>query len=155
MMLTIYTLRNEDWQEKTDVKLNRAIDKYYPDRPSPAMSTTLPIDAYTGTYFHPGYLNFTLELATPGSTTRPKAALAATRRDATWPTVNEFEHVTGEYWMMFQYMLDNPGGPMKEYAPAQFRIGVNGVAEALGITWLSTEKDDDMIEGLVWFERIE
>lgn len=154
-MLTIFVLRNKDWQEKMDARLDQAITKYYPDRPNPAISTTLPIEAYAGTYYHPGYLNFTLELATPGSTIRPKAALTATRKDATWQTVNEFEHVTGEYWMKFEFMLDNPGGPMKEYAPAQFRIGTNGVAEALGITWLSTIGDDDTVEGLVWFDRVE
>lgn len=154
-VLTMYGLRNENWQEKMDAKLDQAIAKYYPDRPLPAISTSLPIEAYTGTYFHPGYLNFTLELAKPGSTKRPEATLTATRLDATWPTVNEFEHVTGEYWMMFEFMFENPGGPMKEYAPAQFRVGANGVAEALGITWLSTNGDDDMVEGLVWFDRIE
>lgn len=145
----------EDWHEKMDAKLDKAITKYYPNRPVPAISPSLPVEAYTGTYFHPGYLSFTLELATPGSTTRSKAALTAARKDVTWPTVNEFEHVTGEYWMMFQYMLDNPGGPMKEYAPAQFRIGANGVAEALGITWLSTTGEEDTVEGLVWFNRVE
>lgn len=145
----------EDWHEKMDAKLDKAITKYYPNRPVPAISPSLPLEAYTGTYFHPGYLSFTLELATPGSTTRSKAALTAARRDVTWPTVNEFEHVTGEYWMMFQYMLDNPGGPMKEYAPVQFRIGANGVAEALGITWLSTTGEEDTVEGLVWFDRVE
>ncbi|ROW03036.1 hypothetical protein VMCG_05697 [Cytospora schulzeri] len=145
----------EDWHERMDAKLENAISEYYPNKPVPPLSPSLPIEAYTGTYFHPGYLNFTLEVATPGSTTRSKAALTATRKDMTWPTFNEFEHVTGEYWMMFQYMLDNPGGPMKEYAPAQFRIGTNGVAEALGITWLSTTLTEDTVEGLVWFDRVE
>ncbi|KUI69533.1 Penicillin-binding protein 4 [Cytospora mali] len=147
----------EGWEDKTNAKLDKAISKYYPNRPVPPQPPSLPIEAYTGTYFHPGYLNFTLTLAKPGSTTRSKATLEASRTDATWQSGNEFEHVTGEYWMMFFYMVQSTKGldPRKEYAPAQFRIGADGRAEALGITWLSTLDGQDTVEGLVWFDRVE
>lgn len=147
-------LRWEDWEEKTDARLENAIAKYYPNRPSPTIPPTLSLEAYAGTYFHPGYLDFTLELAAPGSTAQSKAALRATRTDTTWRTTNEFEHVTGEYWMMYIYWSHNAVGPMREYAPAQFRVGVDGKVEALGITWLSTFGSKDTVEGLVWFDRV-
>ena len=140
----------------TDAKLANAIDKYYPDRPEHSIAPSLPLEAYTGTYFHPGYLNFTLELAGSGKTTRAKAALTAKRPDATWPTYNEFEHVSGEYWMIFMYTLDQPTGVVGEYAPAQFRVGADGKADALGVTWISFGfSGEDIVEGFVWFERVE
>lgn len=145
------------WENKTNARIEKAIDKYYPSRPTHSIPASLPIEAYTGTYFHPGYLNFTIELPDPVRTTRAKTALTATRPDATWPSFNEFEHVSGEYWMIFIYTLDQPVGVMREYAPAQFHVGSDGKANALGITWLSLggPDDDDTVEGLVWFERIE
>lgn len=86
----------------------------------------------------------------------PKASLTATRPDATWPTYSEFEHVSGEYWMMFLHTLGQPDGVAdKNYAPAQFRIGSDGLVDALGVTWLAVEPDGDTVEGLVWFERVE
>lgn len=141
----------------TDAKLAKAIDKYYPDRPEHSIPPVLPLEAYAGTYFHPAYLNFTLELADPDKkTNRARASLTATRPDATWPSYNEFEHVSGEYWMIFMYTLDQPAGVIGEYAPAQFRIGADGKADALGVTWISMDfSGEDNIEGLVWFERIE
>ncbi|KAJ0110014.1 hypothetical protein J7T55_014816 [Diaporthe amygdali] len=143
-------------ENRTDMKLEHAIDKYYPDRPEHSIPLSLPIEGYTGTYYHPGYLNFTVELADPGKTTRAKAALTATRPYATWPSFNEFEHVSGEYWMIFMYTRKLPIGVVNEYAPAQFRVGSDGKANALGITWLSiAESEEDNVEGLVWFERIE
>lgn len=150
--MTRFAEDNERWTGKAD----KAIDKYYPDRPEHSIPPSLPLEAYTGTYFHPGYLNFTLELAEPGKTKRAGAALAAKRPDATWPTYNEFVHVSGEYWMLYLYTLDAPAGVAnKEYAPAQFRVGPGGKADALGITFISVEPSQDTVEGLIWFERIE
>lgn len=147
----------DGYENQTEAKLERAIDKYYPDRPEHSIPPALPLEAYAGTYFHPGYLNFTLEPVGPGhETKRARAALTAERPDATWPSHNEFEHVSGEYWMIFMYTLQQPRGVIGEYAPAQFRVGAGGRADALGVTWISTDfSGDDNIEGLVWFDRIE
>lgn len=144
------------FENKTDAKLEKAIDKYYPDRPKHSIPPALPLEAYAGTYFHPGYLNFTLELVGPGQETkRAGAALTAERPDATWPSYNEFEHVSGEYWMIFMSTLKQPAGVIGEYAPAQFRIGADGRADALGVTWISMDfSGEDTIEGQVWFDRI-
>lgn len=65
-------------------------------------------------------------------------------------------HVSGEYWMLYLYTLDAPAGVAnREYAPAQFRVGPGGKADALGITFISVEPSQDTVEGLIWFERIE
>lgn len=129
-----------------------AINKTYPDRPTQPIPPALPLDAYEGTYYHPAYLNFTL--AAPALAA--KNALVANRSDTTWPTINHFEHVSGEYWIMFQrYAFGDRNGPMREYAPVQFRTGPDGKVDAMGVTWLSISVvGKDTVEGLVWFDKI-
>lgn len=134
----------------------QSIDKYYPDRPNKPVPPSLPLEDYAGKYFHPGYLELKLELVTDSTKlTRENISLVGARLDASWPTINEFEHVSGEYWMNFYYLSTNPDGPLKEYAPAQFRIGPDGKVEALGITWIVSEDGfDNPIQGLIWFDKV-
>lgn len=107
------------------------------------------------------YMNFTLKSTadTEAQTylSRDNASLVAVRRDATWPTVNEFEHVSGEYWMLFFQYMGNPTGPFREFAPVQFRVGADGRVEGMEVTWLSvgTGATEDIVEGVVWFDKIE
>lgn len=107
------------------------------------------------------YLNFTLKAKadTEAETylLRNNASLVAIRADATWPTVNEFEHVSGEYWMLFMQYMGNPSGPFNEFAPVQFRVGANGRVEGMEVTWLSISSgaEEDTVEGVVWFDKIE
>lgn len=57
--------------------------------------------------------------------------------------------------MIFMSTLKQPAGVIGEYAPAQFRIGADGRADALGVTWISMDfSGEDTIEGQVWFDRI-
>lgn len=147
-------------EQKIDTKFAQAIQAYYPSQPDPPLPQTLALTAYEGTYFNPGYLNFTLlqhnkRLEEP--LVRPNASLVALRTDATWPLISEFEHVSGEYWMMYSHYPGAPhAGPMREYAPVEFRIGSDGMVKEMGITWLqvSTTAAEDTVEGKVWFKKI-
>lgn len=80
----------------------------------------------------------------------------AYRADATWPTTNNFTHVSGEYWMMFQQYGAGDGSRfLGEYAPVQFRIGSDGKVATMGVTWLEVSvSKEDKVEGLVWFDKI-
>lgn len=141
-----------------EARIDGAVDKYYPDRPSPPIPPALPVSAYAGTYFHPGYLNFTLQdpASAAGFVTRDGISLVALRFDATWPTVNEFQHVTGEHWMKFSSYRWNPTGPMHDFAPVRFEVGADGRVTRMGITWLDVKpRGEDIVEGLVWFDKIE
>lgn len=131
-----------------------AINKTYPDRPSTPIPPALPLHAYEGTYYQPAYQNFTL---TSAAATSSENRLVADRADATWPTTNEFVHVSGEYWMMFQHYGVGDGSKFSgEYAPVQFRIGSDGRVAAMGVTWLEVHVGtEDRVEGLVWFDKID
>lgn len=65
--------------------------------------------------------------------------------------------MSGEYYIMLQRragLESNPAG-VTEYAPVQFRVGADGAVEAMGVTWLQvTGADEDVVEGLVWFDKI-
>ncbi|PSR76999.1 hypothetical protein BD289DRAFT_456821 [Coniella lustricola] len=154
-----WTTGFQHYYEKAEAGMNQSIAKYYPDRPASPLPMALPVEAYSGTYFHPGYLNFTVQLAgdmDKKHILRDNITLAAIRADATWPSMNLFEHVSGEYWMMYQYYLGSPQGPTQEYAPAQFEIGPDGRVARMGITWLAVSPGkEDTVEGLVWFDKID
>lgn len=132
-----------------DALIANAINKTYPDRPSKPIPPALPLHAYAGTYYHAAYQTFTLTMASD--------TLMANRSNATWQTINEFEHVSGEFWMMFQqYGFGERNGPLLEYAPVQFRVGPDAKVEAMGITWLSVNVGaEDTVEGLVWFNKVD
>lgn len=144
----------EGWDRQIFDHVDGAVDRYYADRPTQGIPPSRPIEAYAGTYYDPGYGNFTLELADTKAGGRLNAKLVAKREDMTWQTLNEFEHVSGEFWMMYQSMLYVASSAFLQFAPAQFRTGSDGTVEALGITWISSSGAVDTIEGLVWFERV-
>lgn len=132
-----------------------AVNKTYPDRPSTPIPPALPLHAYEGTYYNPGYQNYTLTAASTAS----ENALVANRSDATWRTLHTFEHVSGEYWITFlqSAFVEDPRdvSPPHEYAPVQFRIGADGKVAAMGVTWLDVNVGmEDKVEGLVWFDKI-
>lgn len=142
--------RYRGFNEKIDANIANAINKTFPHRPSTPIPAALPLAAYEGTYYHPAYLNFTLEL------TADKTTFVANRSDATWLTINTFEHVSGEYWMVFQqYAYGDRNGPATEYAPVEFRVGADGKVAGMEVRWLEVEMaGPDTVEGLVWFDKI-
>lgn len=95
-------------------------------------------------------MSFTLHVTS--STT-----LGAARSQATWPTVNKFEHVSGEYWIMLSRdAYGGRSGPISECAPVEFRIGPDGQGAATKVTYLQNEASaPDVVEGLIRFDEIE
>lgn len=133
-------------------KLDNALEEVYPDRVTPGLPRALPIEQYTGTYFHPAYVNITLELATDATRAgKPEIELVANRNLTSWKDFCSFEHVSGEHWMMYSDSAASPSSFMKEYAPAQFTIGSNGKVKSLGIEWRDLVGN---VDGLIWFDKI-
>jgi hypothetical protein len=122
---------------------NTAIDDLYPNRANPPLPRTLPLEAYTGTYFHPGYLNITIELSDV------KERLQAVRKDFVWPMTFDFVRVSGDYWVVYIDMLETPNQLNGQLAKAEFRIGARGKVDELVVEFL-----EDGSEGLVTFKKI-
>lgn len=143
--------RYQGFNEKRDANMVNAIAKTYPNRPSTPIAPALVLSAYEGTYYHPAYMNYTLKLAADATT------LVANRSGATWSTINEFKHVSGEYWMMYQrYPYGDRNGPNTDYAPVEFRVGPEGRVDEMVVTFLETKTDEaDTVEGVITFDKIE
>lgn len=111
------------------------------------------MDKYAGTYYHPAYQYINLRVAESShSNSKSTIKLVADRPDVTWKLSMEFEHVSGEYWVVYLRFAHSKNGIMDEVSPAQFKIGADGSVEALGVTWGSTP--DAMVDGLIWFESV-
>jgi len=116
---------------------------HFPDAPIPGLSMSLPsLKDYAATYNHGGYGNFTVFL---NSTT---GTLQANRVHALFATINEFEHVSGEYFLVRSRSLRAPGS-FKGANTAEFEIGGNGKTKKLGIDLESSLKGEK-----IWFDRI-
>jgi hypothetical protein len=133
-------------------KVESAIDDVFPDRARPPLPPQLPLEQYIGTYFHPGYQSFTLELVDSKEGEKTKAKFVAERKDFTWPMICEFEHVSGEYWMIYFDMLYERSGNFREYSAARFTIGSDGKVEALVVDFINLPTG--AVEGVVTFNKV-
>lgn len=127
-----------------------AVDELYPERADPPLPRTLPLAGYLGTYYHAAYQNITLELVEeqPHSAEDSKRELRAVREDFVWKMIFEFEHVSGEFWLVY-IEPNGVSGIGTQLARAQFQIGVTGKVEALEIEFF-----EEGSEGLISFEKI-
>ena len=123
-----------------------ALDTVYPDRADPPQNQSLPLEAYAGTYFHPGYQNLTLTLQ---GSAKKEPKLVAEFVDATWPTTCDVAHVSGEHWLAYCGMV--PHIP-QDYAGAHSEIGPNGKVEAFVLDLLGL--NDGNAEGSIRFQKI-
>jgi hypothetical protein len=136
-----------------DDKLNKAVDILFPKHRSNPLPPTLSLEQYTGHYYHPGYQNLTLEL---GEARRggKAATLKADRTDFTWQMTAEFEHVSGEYWIMRSGLAKAPGERLLvDIGAVEFKIGVDGRVSQVGVEWRDTLSE--VVDGTIWYDRVD
>lgn len=107
------------------------------------MPRALPLEAYTGTYFHPAYLNLTIDLSDA------EGQLKALRNSQVWQMTFDFVQVSGEYWIIYVDMARSPNLLNGQLAKAEFRIGANGKVAELIVEFL-----EDGSEGSITFQKI-
>jgi hypothetical protein len=122
-------------------KYKNALKSIYPTIPDPPLPLALPLEKYTGTYYHPGYRNITLVLK--------KGKLHCDRDDASWKVVFDLEHVSGENFIAYIDSATAPGLVFKEAAASEFVIGSDGVVSKFGFNGGA-----DTGPVWIWFERI-
>ncbi|KAK0617098.1 beta-lactamase/transpeptidase-like protein [Immersiella caudata] len=133
-------------------KLDNAVDLLFPERNSHPLHPSLSLEQYAGRYYHPGYQNLTLELGEKDE--NGKATLKADRTDFTWQTSARFEHVTGEYWIMYSWIARAPGEMLfLDVAVVEFKIGVDGRVSKVGVEWRDTSSG--VVDGMIWYERLD
>ncbi len=142
--------------QRTRHAVDHAVEILYPDHSrSNPIPPALPSEQYVGTYYHPAYQNMTLELGETkkGTGAQRIASLKADRTGFTWQTVAEFEHVFGEYWIMYNNLAQAPHfRELKAFAAVEFKIDANGKPSKLGIEWRDLTGG---VDGWIWYDRID
>ncbi|KAK4454136.1 beta-lactamase/transpeptidase-like protein [Podospora aff. communis PSN243] len=142
----------EKFKQTMRHKLEKPVDLLFPDRKSDPLTPSLSLEQYTGRYYHAAYQNMTLELGEKDD--HGKVTLKADRTDFTWQTSARFEHVSGEYWIMFSWVTRAPGEMLfLDVAAVEFQIGVDGRASRVGVEWRDTQSG--IVDGMIWYERVD
>ncbi|KAE9377060.1 putative penicillin-binding protein [Stipitochalara longipes BDJ] len=138
-----------DWNKKNKERLQEFNEEYentwkkvYPHLPDPPLPTILPLQNYTGTYFHPAYNNITLEIK--------NGTLYANRLDATLKLEFNLDHISGDYFIAYADSTEAPGTAFRAAVPAEFKVSADGISKAFG---LAAEPEMGP-NGRIWFERI-
>ncbi|KAI0129484.1 beta-lactamase/transpeptidase-like protein [Xylariales sp. AK1849] len=134
-----FTQSLEDIGEMYD----NGVERLYPNRPDPPLPPARRIRDYTGTYYHPAYHNVTIELGLA------RNDLRAIREDFVWQMTFDFQHVSGEFWIIWIDMKNSPNLLNGQLARAEFRTGVSGKVDELLIEFM-----EDGSEGIITFERV-
>jgi len=131
----------------------------FPDAPAPedALPHALPLEAYTGSYWHPAYRHINLTLGAPPSyvgipiPSEDGKILRADVTDRSWPHVLDFEHINAEHFLVrSHFSLDGAKNfdSMVEAMRAEFEIGSGGKVAKMGLGY-----EPLLGEELIWFDR--
>lgn len=134
--------RNLDALENKRQRYQNASKIFYPSLPDPPLSASIPLKNYAGIYYNPGYHNITVSLK--------DEQLFVNRSDHAWKIGIDLEHVSGDHFLAHVDSLAAPGLIFKEAAPAEFKVGADGVASSFGIL---AEPEMGPLSR-IWFHRI-
>lgn len=81
---------------------------------------------------------------------RPDAKLHAKLPDLNFRTKCDFVHVSGERWIAYVDLMDAPTLTMHGFAAAEFRIGIDGEVESMGIEWRTRSG----LDACIWYKKI-
>lgn len=136
------------------------------------------MEAYEGTYYHPGYQFMTINLtASASSSAASNRTLLATPSKRDWDSLNYLTHISSTFFLVehvspfpaaarisLQATRDVPGavaGDVYMKSRAMFDVSVDGVVERFGLEIepeMKAGKEGGgvgkMREGMIWFERV-
>ncbi|OAA70555.1 Beta-lactamase/transpeptidase-like protein [Cordyceps fumosorosea ARSEF 2679] len=113
--------------------VDNAVDALFPERPTPALPSTHAPAALVGSYHHPGYgtLDLCLDSASGSEdASRGRPVLVADRKNLAFPVQWRFEHVSGDYWVVWRYGLVDTARPNAAYA-ARVETAVSGAVASI------------------------
>ncbi|CAM1502046.1 Fc.00g040300.m01.CDS01 [Cosmosporella sp. VM-42] len=131
---------------------NKAIDIVYPERSDPPLPPTVSPKELAGSYYDAGYKEVTLRVE-PHPDKSDEEILVVDRKDTTWKSQMRLHHVSGDWWILYIVMADNPGLMFREYVKAEFKIGPSGRPTGLEVEWWA--RTSDMYEGTTLFKRVD
>ncbi|KAM5529942.1 penicillin-binding protein [Fusarium oxysporum f. sp. phaseoli] len=131
--------------------VDEAVDILYPERPNPPLPATVNTTKLQGIYYDPGYGRIALR-EQPHPNRSDEKILVADRQEMTWKYQMNLHHVSGDYWVVYLPLLENPGY-FTEFVAAEFKIGNDGKPVGLQVDWVDRVTDE--VEGKVLFKKVD
>ena len=113
------------------------MEELYANLPEVRIPLALPVEAYAGSYTHPGYGSLAVEYK--------EGKLEVDATDRTWRFKMSLEHVSGEFFVAEKFDVDIYS---KDRIKAQFRLGADGTPRSLGVNLVGGMGDE-----MIWFQR--
>ncbi|KAL8801745.1 MAG: hypothetical protein Q9200_006842 [Gallowayella weberi] len=140
-------------------QLRDPIKALYPNAPTgkAAVPLSRPLSNYTGTYYNEGYRNITITLDPQTSEHKQQQQHHHLRSifNHTWPIVLDFQHVSGEYFVVIAQMFP-PSGEIDPTDPlevqpfkAEFHVGEDGQVADFGANFEAQTGGKK-----IWFRRL-
>jgi hypothetical protein len=140
--------------KQVEQNVHNGLNKIYPAHPKKPIRSSLPLSKYAGLYYHPGY-KYLKVVTNDGKNgklmnARLDAQLHTEQPDNNFRIKCDFVHVSGEKWIMYVDLMDAPTLTMHDFAAVEFRIGVHGEVESMGIEWRARSD----VDGWIWYKKI-
>ena len=160
-LLEVPTEQRIDWRsildqqiKEGDERLEHGMERLYPDAPKESIPLSLPLEEYTGVYTHPAYRSVNLTIVKPNEglplSEKSTKILHADAFDRTWPQELHFQHVSGEYFLIYasrpksqEYLK------ISEVMKGEFTLDASGKVAKLGLLL-----EPMMGEDKIWFEKM-
>ncbi|EWY89717.1 hypothetical protein FOYG_10518 [Fusarium oxysporum NRRL 32931] len=127
--------------KELDPPADEAVDILYPERPQPPLPPTLNIPELEGIYYDPGYGRITLR-EEPHLGGSGEKVFVADRHDMTWKHQMRLHHLSGDYWIIYLPVLENPGY-IVEFVAREFKIGKTRRVSTLTPEQLARKRAND------------
>jgi hypothetical protein len=153
----------EIWNNMTTIRrdvMKNLRNIAFPDAPPPkkAIKHALPLDAYTGSYWNPGYRSINITLVPPPKyvgipiPSEDGLILHADVTNRTWLHVLDFEHVNAEHFLVRWHSKKDDATNFDletEAMKAEFEIGSNSKVARMGLGYEPLMGND-----LIWFDKV-
>ena len=138
-------------KQQEDEKKKR--QSLYPDVPKEPIPASLSLEDYTGIFVSPGYGTYNVTLGLPDRDlpyqSLPDKVLHIEVSDRAWAFVVDFEHVSGEYYLIYVSLIHSDGSKQTmQVTKAEFQLNQAGKVARMGIA-IEPEMGDDKI----WFQK--
>lgn len=110
---------------------------------------TLPLQQYTGKYFHPGYGELEIYLDNSSTKGKDNPVLRADRTKTTWHEYMTFEHVSRDFFLVKADWFGDFAAFYPDVYPAEFRVGADGRVAEVGIRWEPSMRDNK-----IWLKKV-
>ncbi|CEJ58959.1 hypothetical protein PMG11_07598 [Penicillium brasilianum] len=149
-----WTQRWKNTVEQMEQNVHNGLEKIYPNRPEKPIQASLPLSKYAGLYYHSGY-KYLKVVTNDGANgkllnARPESQLHAEQPDNNFRIKCDFVHVSGEKWIMYVDLMDAPTLTKHDFAAVEFRTGLDGEIESMGIEWRARSD----VDGWIWYKKI-